>query len=129
LVRVDAVLVSQALTNLVDNALKHAPADSDVEIVVRRRSGAIEIAVRDRGAGIGAGDANRLFERFTQGRDETADRGVGLGLAIVKAVAEAHGGGVAAANRRTGGAVFRFTVPVSDVVPRVDDEAESTEAR
>jgi two-component system sensor histidine kinase KdpD len=128
LVRVDAVLVSQALTNLVDNAIKHAPADSEVVIAVRRRAGAVEIAVRDRGPGIGADDAGRLFERFTQGRDETTDRGVGLGLAIVKAVAEAHGGRVAAANRQTGGAVFSFTLPVSDAVPRIADESESTEA-
>jgi two-component system sensor histidine kinase KdpD len=129
LVHIDAVLVSQALTNLVDNALKHAPADSEVVIAVRRRANAVELSVLDRGPGIGADDAGRLFERFTQGRDEAADRGVGLGLAIVKAVAEAHGGCVAAANRRTGGAVFSFTVAVSDTVPRLDGEAESTEVR
>jgi two-component system sensor histidine kinase KdpD len=126
LVRIDAVLVAQALTNLADNALKHAPAGSTIDIVVRRRAGAVEFAVRDRGPGIGADDAARLFERFTQGEGEMANRGVGLGLAIVKAVAEAHGGRVMAANRHAGGAVFSFSLPVSDV-PRVGQDAERTE--
>jgi len=119
LMRIDAVLVSQALTNLVDNALKHAPADSVVEVVVRRGGETVEVAVKDRGPGIGDESAERLFERFTRGRDETAGRGVGLGLAIVKAVAEAHGGRVSADNRPGGGAVFRFSLPLADVAPSV----------
>jgi two-component system sensor histidine kinase KdpD len=121
LMRVDAVLVSQALANLIDNALKHAPADSAIEVAVRCADHAVDVAVKDRGPGIG-GDAARLFERFVQGRGETADRGVGLGLAIVKAVAEAHGGEVSAGNRRNGGAVFRMTLPVKDSVPTVAAE-------
>lgn len=129
LVRVDAVLVSQALINLIDNALKHAPPDSAVDVAVQRKEHVVDVAVKDRGLGIGDDDAERLFEKFIQGRGEMTDRGVGLGLAIVKAVAEAHGGRVTASNRRNGGAVFRLILPLENSVPIVAaDDAERTGA-
>jgi two-component system, OmpR family, sensor histidine kinase KdpD len=119
LVRVDAVLVSQALTNLIDNAIRHAPGESTIDVKLRRKGGVVEVAGKDRGPGIGDSDAERLFRKFTRGRAETADGGVGLGLAIVKAVIDAHRGSVEARNRPSGGAVFGFSLPLEDALPTI----------
>jgi two-component system sensor histidine kinase KdpD len=120
LVHADAVLLSQVLANLIDNALKHAPADTPIEIDARAGEGAVEVAVKDRGPGLGDGAPARLFEKFTRGRAEGSDGGVGLGLAICKAVIEAHGGRIWARNRPGGGADFRFTLPATEAEPRAD---------
>lgn len=129
LVQADAVLLSQALTNMIDNALKHASMGSLVEIAVCRKGMVLEIAVKDRGPGIGDGDSARLFEKFYRGRAESIDGGVGLGLAICKAVAEAHGGSITARNRPGGGAEFHLLLPIVEpplaAAARGSDPAES----
>jgi len=123
LVHCDGVLVAQAIANLVDNALKHAPAGSPIDIEACRGEGRIEIAVLDRGPGIDPGDAPHLFTTFYRGRSAPGRAGVGLGLAICKAVAEAHGGSIHAANRAQGGAEFRLSLPAGG------DEPPGPEAR
>jgi two-component system sensor histidine kinase KdpD len=126
LVQADAVLLSQVLTNLIDNAIRHAPGDTPIEIDARTKQGAVEIAVKDRGPGLGEGNPARLFEKFTRGRAETNTGGVGLGLAICKAAVEAHGGRITARNRPGGGAEFRFSVPAAAVEPRAGDALART---
>ncbi|MGE5540365.1 MAG: ATP-binding protein [Gemmatimonas sp.] len=124
LVRADAVLLSQVVANLIDNAVKHAPGDSPIEVDARARDDAIEIAVKDRGPGLGEGDPARLFDAFIRGRTEATDVGVGLGLAICKAVVEAHGGRIWARNRPGGGAEFRLTLPTAEPGSRPHDATE-----
>jgi two-component system sensor histidine kinase KdpD len=121
LVRADAVLLSQVLSNLIDNAVRHAPGDSPIEIEARGKDDTVEVAVKDRGPGLGDGDPARFFESFVRGRAETDSGGVGLGLAIAKAVIDAHGGRIWARNRPGGGAEFRFTLPAAAVEPGADD--------
>jgi two-component system, OmpR family, sensor histidine kinase KdpD len=118
LIRADAVLLSQVLDNLIDNAFKHSSGDSKIEVDVRLREKTLGIAVKDRGTGL-EGDPNRLFEKFYRGHAETSEGGVGLGLAICKAVIEAHGGRISAHNRPGGGAEFRIALPLSEMVPTV----------
>ncbi|HWM11492.1 MAG TPA: ATP-binding protein [Solirubrobacteraceae bacterium] len=92
----DPLRIEQALSNLIDNALRYG--DGDVAVEVRAVDGAVELHVRDGGNGFPAAVDGRVFERFARG-----DRGgSGLGLAIVAAIAEAHGG-TAAAGRPAGG--------------------------
>jgi len=77
----------------------------------------VELAVADRGPGLDAEQAERIFERFyrTDGSRTRASGGVGLGLSIVAAVAEAHGGEVSARPTEGGGATFVVRLPLSDL--------------
>lgn len=103
-----AGLLSIALGNLVQNAVKYAPEGTEVEIEVTANPAGWRVL--DRGTGISGEDREKLFERFRRGA--TAGRsGAGLGLAIVKSVADAHGATVAVEDRIGGGSVFSFRFP------------------
>jgi two-component system sensor histidine kinase KdpD len=110
LLHVDEVLIEQLLSNLVENALKHAPG-STIRIGAEAFSDAVVVTVRDRGPGLPAGAESQVFEKFHRGRTEGAQSGFGLGLAICKVIVEAHGGRIGARNAPDGGAEFRFTLP------------------
>ena len=86
-------LLMQAVSNLVDNAIKHAPEGTDVKIALRQSSGNAEIVVMDNGAGITVIDRDELLKRFTQA-DTEPPGGIGLGLAIAKACAVLHQGSI-----------------------------------
>ncbi|HEV2005692.1 MAG TPA: ATP-binding protein [Candidatus Limnocylindrales bacterium] len=111
--RVDAVRLRQAIGNLVDNAIRHAPRGGSVTVSAGRRGGALWIQVADTGGGFPAAFLSEAFRAFTRadtGRARSAG-GAGLGLAIVEAIVEAHGGTVVAANRPEGGATVELRIP------------------
>ena len=112
---VDADLVRQLLWNLVDNAVKHTPAGSRVEISAERTGEELRLEVTDDGPGLGP-SPNEVFRRFHRSDQvrtpQSSDHGTGLGLSIVQAVAEAHGGDVTAENRDPVGARFRVQIPL-----------------
>jgi two-component system OmpR family sensor kinase len=109
-VRGDPALLERAVSNLVDNAVKFAPAGTAVDLDIR--SGAeVELTVRDRGPGVSAEDAAQLFNRFFRGNGAgRLTGGTGLGLALARAAAEAHGGRLEFVGNDPG-AVFRLTLP------------------
>ena len=118
-VRADAKALDQMMYNLIDNASKYAPPDS--EIVVRATShephGGMEPMIRlevcDQGPGLAPEHRPRIFERFYRvddGRSRSAG-GTGLGLSIVKLLAGAQGGHVGVKPNRPKGSVFWFTLP------------------
>jgi two-component system sensor histidine kinase KdpD len=113
-INVDAALMAQVLTNLLDNAVRHTPRGTHVTISGRVRNGSLEIAVEDDGAGLPPGDPERLFAKFQRGREEGEGGGAGLGLAICRAIISAHGGEIRASNRPLGGARFAFTLPIGE---------------
>lgn len=85
--------LSRALRNLLDNALRHAPADGTVRLIVRAPHGHVDVRVLDTGAGFADDFKARAFEPFTRADPaRSADGSAGLGLAITKAIVEAHGG-------------------------------------
>ncbi|MDB6113180.1 MAG: histidine kinase [Lacunisphaera sp.] len=93
----DAMLFRRALSNLVDNALRHTPGGGHIDLTVRAGpQGSTEIEVSDSGAGIAAEHLPHVFERFYQAgkrEDDAAPASsFGLGLAIVKSIMELHGG-------------------------------------
>jgi signal transduction histidine kinase len=100
----------QALSNLIDNALRLTPAGGRVTIEARPAPGYVEFAVSDTGPGIPPEHLPHLFDRFWQGA-RARRGGAGLGLAIVKGIVEAHGGRLFAESRPGEGAVFRFWIP------------------
>jgi len=91
-IRADRGLVSQAIANLLDNAVKYAPPGEAVALRLRRCSdGRVEISVTDTGPGIAEMDRERVKKRFVRLDDSRTSPGSGLGLALVQAVAEIHG--------------------------------------
>jgi two-component system sensor histidine kinase KdpD len=116
LLRCDAVLLVQMLDNLVDNALKHTPEGTPVEILARR-DGPHELllAVRDRGPGVPPIDRERIFEVFQRGNSNSDQRrGAGVGLAVCRAIARVHGGSLSVRARGHGGASFECLLPLTE---------------
>ncbi len=96
--------LGRAVDNLLDNAAKHAPDDTVVDVALRGG----ELTVRDRGPGIPADERAHVFDRFYRGTAARGRPGSGLGLAIVRQVAETHGGSIAVEEAPGGGALFRL---------------------
>ena len=115
-VEVDPGRLEQALANLVENALAHG--SGDVVLTARARPDGVELHVTDRGGGFPDGFLERAFDRFSRADDARSHGGAGLGLSIVSLIAEAHGGGVGAANLPGGGADVWITVPRAVTAPR-----------
>ncbi|MFA8387855.1 MAG: sensor histidine kinase N-terminal domain-containing protein [Pelagibaca sp.] len=91
-VQVDPVLMDNALRNVLDNAIKYSPPETDVTIAVSEGDREIRIAVTDQGAGLGDGPVDMLTHRFQRGTNTQGVVGSGLGLTIAKDVLVAHGG-------------------------------------
>lgn len=96
-VALDEPTVRRAVANLVDNAVRHAPPGTAVDVAVEAGAGSVVVAVTDRGPGLNEVARARAFDRFWRG-DEPVGGGAGLGLPIARQVARAHGGDVALAS-------------------------------
>ncbi|PKL06937.1 MAG: hypothetical protein CVV53_01785 [Spirochaetae bacterium HGW-Spirochaetae-9] len=108
-------LVEQALTNLLENAVRYSPEGLAVSLEAKAVGDSIELSVKDKGTGIPAPDLQRIFERFYRA-DKSRDRksgGTGLGLAIVRHIALAHGGSVRAESWSGEGSVFTVRLPMT----------------
>jgi signal transduction histidine kinase len=102
--------------NLLDNAARHTPPGSTVELRLLAEGGDAVIEVADDGPGISPALRDQVFDRFVRGdgpADTATGPGSGLGLAIVGAVAASHGGSAMAAESDSGGALFRVRLPLS----------------
>jgi signal transduction histidine kinase len=106
--------VQRVLFNLIQNAIRHTPADGSVTVLAEGADGRVEIEVSDTGDGIGDDDRDSVFEPFYRGGSEAARTraGAGLGLAISRAIVEAHGGRIWLADSPRGTRV-RFSLPRS----------------
>ncbi len=112
-VDVNPTQIEQAITNLIDNAIKYSDAGSEVNVTADSSENEIIISVQDQGCGIDGKHLPRLFERFYQ-VDKARSReagGTGLGLAIVKHVALAHRGRVSVSSKPGFGSTFRIHIP------------------
>ena len=88
----DPVLLAQGLSNLIDNALKYAPAYGAIEVGVQKKQlGIVEISVSDNGPGIADAEKSKVMQRFYRGDASRGTPGVGLGLSLVQAIAKLHG--------------------------------------
>ncbi len=97
----------QVLVNVIRNGAQASPDGAAVEVRVAQDGGRLVVTVRDRGAGVPAGEEQRIFEAFHTQRV----RGTGLGLALARRIVEGHGGTIAASNHPDGGALFRIEIP------------------
>ncbi len=112
-VRGDSDRLRQVLDNLLDNALRYAPAHSTVTVTAYESAGFCAVQVRDSGPGLSLQDQSRIFDRFYRADSSRARQsgGLGLGLAIAKAIAEAHGGRITVESRLAEGSVFALFIP------------------
>ena len=110
--RGDPDKLAQLFLNVLDNAVKHSPRGTTVQVRGSRDDGVVIVRVRDSGSGLPQGAQTRLFQRFYRGENAQRD-GAGLGLAIAQAIAQAHGGSIRASNVEGGGAEFAVRLPVA----------------
>jgi two-component system, OmpR family, sensor kinase len=109
------------IRNLLENAVRHTPERTTIELTGRRDGDEALLEVVDDGPGIPAEMESQVFDRFVRGdgpADTAGGGGSGLGLAIVRAVAEAHGGSVSAGSSTYGGARFSVRIPLEQVAER-----------
>ena len=112
--KADRLRLEQALTNVVDNALRHG--SGTVTLSARALEETVELRVTDEGAGFPAEFIDRAFDRFSRADSARTGGGTGLGLAIVDAIARAHGGSTNARNGEAGADV-RIVVPAAGSRP------------
>jgi two-component system sensor histidine kinase KdpD len=105
--------IDHVLTNLLENAARHTPPGTPIELTLGLKSDAVLVQVADAGAGIPPADRERVFLPFERG--STRVGGTGLGLAIARGLVQAHGGRVWVDEVPGGGARFTFTLPLDGV--------------
>src|SRR5947209_1895084 len=113
-VELDYLQMDQVLTNLIENAVRYTPPSSPIELSLQIDGEWMVMSVADRGPGIPLADKERIFDKFYRvlGSQRSGTPGSGLGLAVGKGLVEAHGGHIWVENRKGGGAIFRFTLPL-----------------
>ncbi|MGB7328953.1 MAG: chemotaxis protein CheB [Rubripirellula sp.] len=126
----DAMRLLQIQVNLISNAAKYSPTESDVVVSISREDDWAVIAVTDEGVGLDSQDLKRIFDPFvqvskTQGQ---SDGGLGVGLTLVKSLAEEHGGRAEAFSEGHGmGSTFRVWLPIQpDALAESCESADST---
>jgi two-component system sensor histidine kinase KdpD len=121
-VDVDAVLIEQALINLLENALRYAPSDSPVELEASTANDGVRVRVIDHGPGIRVDEREKVFEKFFRGTRATRDGGAGLGLTICRAAIVAHRGRIRALETPGGGATVELSLPRAILSGGLEDD-------
>jgi signal transduction histidine kinase len=129
-IRVDRQRITQAVMNLVQNAIRHTQPGDTIAIGSAIREHHAHLWISDTGEGIAPADQVRIFERFAR----ATDRGIegenhGLGLSIVEAIAQAHGGWVELSSRPGQGATFTIVIPLAGLLNRSSHESNSDHRR
>ncbi len=119
----DREQLGQVMTNLLTNAIRHAPRDSHVHVRAQRRDGGLQIEVEDQGEGISPEHQKQVFERFFRVDPDRSRQagGTGLGLSICKAIVEAHGGKIGVASELGRGSTFFIWLPTESIAAPAAD--------
>jgi two-component system OmpR family sensor kinase len=114
-VKADPDLLRRVLDNLLDNAIRHAPNQSPIQLAAQRDGDVWRLDVHDGGPGVPAEARPLLFRRFARldGYHDQGSGGAGLGLALSRAIAEAHGGSLVLVENGSAGALFRLSLPAN----------------
>lgn len=114
----DATLIEQVLTNLLENAVLHAEGMTELSLSVSREGRKAVFEVTDNGAGIPKDRLETLFSGYmihSESSSDTKKRNAGIGLSLCASIIKAHGGEICAKNREGGGALFRFALEADEV--------------
>jgi two-component system sensor histidine kinase KdpD len=113
-VNVDGMLINQVLVNLLENAARHTPLNSEITISAETEGKSLRVSVIDTGDGVNPELKKRMFEPFVSLDDKIVDgkKGLGLGLSICKAIVQAHGGTIEVRDNNPHGSDFTFTLPM-----------------
>jgi len=114
-VRGDIGLIERVLENLIENAMRHTPANGVVRVELEPAADRVVLRVRDTGQGIASEDLSRIFERYYRGErgNFRSDGGTGLGLAISRRIVELHGGRIQVDSTLGTGTTFSFDLPAA----------------
>jgi len=121
----DAVLLERVFVNLLENAAKYTPKESQIAIEAGVKEETIEIVVSDNGPGLPVGREEEVFNKFVRAKPESTVPGLGLGLAICRTIITAHNGTIVAENKSEGGARFVVTLPLK-AMPVMDAESDAS---
>lgn len=120
----DRELITQALKQLLDNALKYSPSGSVVTVTASESGGLLSISVRDHGQGLTEHEQSRVFDKFYRGRyDRSAVQGTGMGLAIAKEILQAHGGSVNVESQFGHGSRFTMSLRPAELAVTAEQRA------
>jgi signal transduction histidine kinase len=127
LVRLDANAMIQAVSNLLDNAVKYSRDEKSIRVKVARDDGHVVISVADKGMGISRHEQKKIFDRFHRVHTGLVHdvKGSGLGLAIVHHVVDAHGGKITVESEVGQGSTFSIHIPISKEEAAAIDSAAS----
>jgi signal transduction histidine kinase len=114
----DKAAITDALLNLLDNAIKYSPSDTRITVTIRLVDHQVSVDVCDQGIGIAPDDLPHIFDKFYRGRhgDQQNAHGTGLGLALVKAIVEAHGGTIEVESTPGKGSRFSLRLPMGSAL-------------
>ena len=112
MVLADQSLLTRALFNLLENAIKYSPAGSQVRLRVSCAQGWLSCEISDQGQGIAAEELPELFSQYRRFASSQGSEGLGLGLSMVKAVVDRHGGRILCQSRVAEGTTFRVELPL-----------------
>jgi len=120
-VNIDAKRIRQVLDNLLDNAAKYTPQETEVLVLARRAGQELIISVADQGSGIPADELTKVFDRMyrIEQRLTPGVAGIGLGLSICRWLVEAHGGRIWVESELGKGSIFYFTLPIATMAKKV----------
>lgn len=111
---IDPDAVRQALTNLIDNAMKYSSGKKEIKVELTQKGKQVEIRVRDRGIGIPQEEQKRIFEGFYRHAEAIrhSPKGIGLGLKVIKHIMHAHRGGIKLESQPGEGSTFSLVFPM-----------------
>ena len=112
----DEVMISRVVLNLLDNALKHSPPGTEIEVLIRSEEAHVHVEVADNGRGVPESILPVVFDKYVSLTEERvgARYSAGLGLAFCKAAVTAHGGDIGVQSEENKGSVFWFRLPIGD---------------
>lgn len=112
-VPMDGTLIEQVLINLIENAIKHSGENTHISVDIKKIGSNAVFEVIDDGDGIPEQDLPYIFDGITaHSRSTDSSRGTGIGLSICMSIIKAHNGSIEVFNRKSGGAIFRFILPI-----------------